>query len=79
MQEGTEGRTEGEPVAGEANEDERFIPSWITMAQGAGDRGHELLMIFRKVRERLHQEGGITSLSLDFPICELNDVCPSFS
>jgi hypothetical protein len=38
------------------------------------DRAQELLAIFAKVRDRLHCEGGITALPLDFPIRELNHV-----
>ena len=41
------------------------------------DRAQELLSIFSKVRDRLHHEGGITALSLAFPIRELNHVSPS--
>jgi hypothetical protein len=48
----------------------------------SSDRAQELLIIFSKVRDRLHHEGGITALPLDFPIRELNHVptyplCPS--
>lgn len=38
------------------------------------DRAQELLSIFSEVRDRLHHEGGITALPLDFPIRELNHV-----